>query len=482
MNPAMLGRVPQKAFDLQVGGMTCASCVMRVEKALRKVPGVTAATVNLATERASVQGDAAVTAGVLAAAVRQAGYEIGTTELTLQIEGMTCASCAGRVEAALLKVPGVTGASVNLATEHATVQALSTVTASELTAAIGRAGYAAGESDCAKPQTGARRPAWWPVAAGAALTLPLVAPMLLQLFGVHWMPGGWLQLALATPVQFGLGWRFYHAGWKAVRAGAGNMDLLVALGTSAAFGLSVYLLFQHADHGMPHLYFEASAAVITLVLLGKWLESCAKRQTADAIRALNALRPATARVLRDGVEVELPVAQVVVGTPSPIRKPVLARSCRPSRRLAGEGGCAGRPDLARRRSRRGGGALRLPVRPADSVIRGRTQSGGGVLGGAGSADLYRIVRGTPDVAPGTWRPGLRHQRLRPGYLRGLHPSHLPGDRVADAVCPRGAAAAGEVCHRRPAGGAAVLPGGPGPAPPAGIADGVLIFPVRRLLI
>ena len=313
MNPAMLGRVPQKTFDLQVGGMTCASCVMRVEKSLRKVPGVTAATVNLATERASVQGDAAVTAGVPAAAVRQAGYELGTTELTLQIEGMTCASCAGRVEAALLKVPGVTGASVNLATEHATVQALSTVSASELTAAIGRAGYAARESDRAKAQIGAHRPAWWPVAAGAALTLPLVAPMLLQLFGVHWMPGGWLQLALATPVQFGLGWRFYRAGWKAVRAGAGNMDLLVALGTSAAFGLSFYLLFQHADHGTPHLYFEASAAVITLVLLGKWLESRAKRQTADAIRALNALRPAIARVLRDGVEVELPVEQVVVG-------------------------------------------------------------------------------------------------------------------------------------------------------------------------
>ncbi len=293
--------------------MTCASCVTRVEKVLSKVPGVTAATVNLATERASVQGDSAVTASVLAAAVRQAGYEVGTTEFTLQIEGMTCASCTGRVEAALLKVPGVTGASVNLATEHATVQALSTVTASELAAAIGRAGYAASGSNRARPQTGARWPAWWPVATGAVLSLPLVAPMLLQLFGVHWMPRGWLQLMLATPVQFGLGWRFYRAGWKAVRAGAGNMDLLVALGTSAAFGLSVYLMFRHADPGTPHLYFEASAAVITLVLLGKWLESRAKRQTADAIRALNALRPATARVLREGVEVELPVEQVVVG-------------------------------------------------------------------------------------------------------------------------------------------------------------------------
>jgi Cu+-exporting ATPase len=137
--------------------------------------------------------------------------------------------------------------------------------------------------------------------------------MLLQLFGMHWMPSGWIQLALATPVQFVLGWRFYRAGWRALRAGTGNMDLLVAIGTSAAYGLSLYLLLQHAGAGMPHLYFEASAAVITLVLLGKWLEGRAKRQTTEAIRALNALRPATARVLRDGVEHELPVEQVRVG-------------------------------------------------------------------------------------------------------------------------------------------------------------------------
>ena len=137
--------------------------------------------------------------------------------------------------------------------------------------------------------------------------------MLLQPFGLHWMLDGWLQLALAAPVQFWLGWRFYRAGWKALRAGTGNMDLLVALGTSAAFGLSLYLLFKHADHGMPHLYFEASAAVITLVLLGKWLEVRARRQTTDAIRALNALRPATARVLRGDIEIVLPVEQVAVG-------------------------------------------------------------------------------------------------------------------------------------------------------------------------
>jgi Cu+-exporting ATPase len=313
MNASALSTLLTKPIDLQIGGMTCASCVMRVEKALRKVTGVTEATVNLATEQAQVQADATVTADALAAAVRQAGYEVASTDFALQVEGMTCASCVGRVETALLKVPGVLGASVNLATERASVQALPTVSVSDLEAAVGRAGYKAKRVDASKPTPEASRPQWWPVAVGAALTLPLVAPMLLQPFGIHWMLNGGLQLALAAPVQFWLGWRFYRAGWKALRAGTGNMDLLVALGTSAAFGLSLYLLFKHADHGMPHLYFEASAAVITLVLLGKWLEVRAKRQTTDAIRALNALRPATARVLRGDVEIELPVEQVGVG-------------------------------------------------------------------------------------------------------------------------------------------------------------------------
>ncbi|MDP3223278.1 MAG: HAD-IC family P-type ATPase, partial [Rubrivivax sp.] len=183
----------------------------------------------------------------------------------------------------------------------------------DLMAAIEKAGYAAMALQDVKPPSAPGLPTCWPVALSGALTLPLVMPMLLQLVGVDWMLNGWLQLALATPVQFWLGWRFYRAGWKAMLAKTGNMDLLVALGTSAAYGLSVYLLFKHAEHGMPHLYFEASAAVITLVLLGKWLEQRAKRQTADAIRALNALRPSTARVRRGDVELDLPVEQVTVG-------------------------------------------------------------------------------------------------------------------------------------------------------------------------
>ena len=243
--------------------------------------------------------------------VRQAGYDIAKTDTTLLVEGMTCASCVARVEKALLKLPGVSVATVNLATEKASIQALSTVPAAALKAAIEKAGYTAKELQDATPQSAPRLPAWWPVAVGGALTLPLVMPMLLQLFGIDWMLDGWWQLALATPVQFWLGWRFYRAGWKAGLAKTGNMDLLVALGTSAAYGLSIYLLFKHAEHGMPHLYFEASAAVITLVLLGKWLEHRAKRQTADAIRALNALRPTTARVRR-GADVATETAGITL--------------------------------------------------------------------------------------------------------------------------------------------------------------------------
>lgn len=300
-------------IKLQVTGMTCASCVLRVEKTLKAVPGVQAASVNLATEEASVSADASISTEMLAAAVRKAGYDVATTQFVLQVDGMTCASCVARVEKALLKVPGVSSASVNLATEKATVQALSTVPVVALKAAIHKAGYTARELRDEMPRTAGRAADWWPVALSGALTVPLVAPMLLQLLGVDWTLDGWVQLALASVVQFWLGWRFYRAGWKAVLAGAGNMDLLVALGTSAAYGLSIYLLVTHAQHGMAHLYFEASAAVITLVLLGKWLEHRAKRQTADAIRALNALRPTTARVRRDSVESNIPVDQVAVG-------------------------------------------------------------------------------------------------------------------------------------------------------------------------
>jgi Cu+-exporting ATPase len=237
---------------------------------------------------------------------------------SLPVEGMTCASCAGRVEKALAKVPGVASATVNLATEKAEVQfAARGVDVQALVAAVQKAGYdahAVQEASGPAPVPVRRWPDWLPVALAALLSVPLALPMFASLFGRDWMlDGGW-QFALATPVQFVLGARFYRAGWSALKAGAGNMDLLVALGTSAAYGLSVYMLYTHAGSGMtPHLYFEASAVVITLVLLGKWLEARAKRQTTEAIRALNALRPERARVRRDGVEQDLPLERVRVG-------------------------------------------------------------------------------------------------------------------------------------------------------------------------
>ncbi|MGE5319392.1 MAG: heavy metal translocating P-type ATPase [Hyphomicrobiaceae bacterium] len=299
-------------LSVGIQGMTCASCAARVEKVLKQLPGVTDATVNLATETATVSGD--TDAAAVQRAIEKAGFSVPAESCTLDISGMTCASCSARVEKALNKVPGVLDASVNLATERATVKLAQGTSAAALIAAVERAGYGAQlpQSAAAIPATPARMlPDWWPIALAIALSLPLIAPMLGSLAGLHWMLPGWLQLALATPVQFWLGARFYRAGWKALRAGSGNMDLLVAVGTSAAYGLSLYLLLTGA--GAVHLYFEASAVVISLVLLGKWLEARAKRQTTEAIRALQALRPTTARVRLDGVDRDLPIATVRVG-------------------------------------------------------------------------------------------------------------------------------------------------------------------------
>ena len=285
-----------------------------------------------------------ITMTELAAAARPADADpIHTAEL--EIGGMTCASCAMRVEKALAKVPGVAGASVNLATETASVNLMSdaatgaAVTADALIAAVKKAGYeaalvappdtapesvdagpssAAGASGAAAPSAAERkrseaRRELAAVLVCALLTLPLIVPMIAAWFGTEAMLPVWLQFGLASVVQFVFGARFYRAAYRAVRAGAGNMDLLVALGTSAAYGISVYQLARHPDNAM-HLYFEASAVVITLVRFGKWLEARAKRQTTDAIRALQALRPERARIRVGAGEREVPLAEVTVGS------------------------------------------------------------------------------------------------------------------------------------------------------------------------
>jgi Cu+-exporting ATPase len=227
---------------------------------------------------------------------------------------MTCASCVARVEKALKKVPGVQTATVNLATEPARiVVAPGEQMEARLRRAVRDAGYepraasAAIDAPDASPWAG-----FMPVGIGLALSLPLVLPMLGDLFGKHWMLPPLWQFLLATPVQFVLGARFYKAAWGAVKAMTGNMDLLVALGTTAGWALSMWLWLTAEEGAMVHLYFEGSAIVITLVLLGKWLEARAKRQTTSAIRALHALRPDVAHLLGPEGEVDVPVAEVLV--------------------------------------------------------------------------------------------------------------------------------------------------------------------------
>ncbi len=246
-----------------------------------------------------------------------------TTSSTIDIGigGMTCASCVMRVEKALKKVPGVDSATVNLATESARIEVQGLDMEARLRRAVRDAGYeplapsAAIDAVDVSPWAG-----FGPVGIGLALCAPLVLPMVGDLFGKDWMLPALWQFLLATPVQFILGARFYKAGWHALLARTGNMDLLVALGTSAGWALSMWLWLTAPDHSAhggpamaPHLYFESSAVVVTLVLLGKWLEARTKRQTTAAIRALHSLRPDTAHLLgRDG-EVDVPVNEVLVG-------------------------------------------------------------------------------------------------------------------------------------------------------------------------
>jgi len=299
---------------LPVHGMSCASCVAHVEKALAAVPGVSSVAVNLATESATVQG-AALDAGRLRHAVDEAGYEVPSDALQLAIEGMTCASCVARVERALGAVPGVLRASVNLASESARVEVVrGVVSARALSAAVEAAGYSARLAAAPGAQAAARDPAASmkrDLIIALLLAAPLAAPMALAAFGIEFALAPWLQWLLATPVQFWCARRFYVAAARAVRAGSGNMDLLVSIGTLAAYGLSLHLWLV-AGHG-EHLYFEAAAVVIALVLLGRWLEARAKKQTSEAIRLLGQLRPATARVLRDGAERQVPLDDVLLG-------------------------------------------------------------------------------------------------------------------------------------------------------------------------
>ena len=302
--------------------MTCAACSIRLEKVLGRLDGVDAVSVSLAAEQADIRFDRGrVAPAGLVEAVVKAGFAVPDEQVELAIGGMTCAACATRLEKVLAKQPGVAAASVNLASERAHVRfAAGTVAAADVVLAVEKAGFSAqmirdGDSHMAREDQAhaadLRRQAVR-LAVSAVLTLPLVAAMAAHLAGLGWTLPGWAQMALSAPVQFWIGWRFYSGAWASLRGGAGNMDVLVALGTSAAWGVSAWSVLQgHGDHA--DLYFEGAAVVVTLVLLGKLLETRAKRSAAGAIRALMKLRPETARVERDGRLVEIPADAVSPG-------------------------------------------------------------------------------------------------------------------------------------------------------------------------
>ncbi|MCC6312149.1 MAG: heavy metal translocating P-type ATPase, partial [Trueperaceae bacterium] len=324
-----------KTVQIGVQGMTCASCVARVERALDGVDGVQDANVNLATERATVSFDPAITAPPrLLEAVEKAGYEPIVGEVTFGVTGMTCANCSSRVERQLQKADGVLSASVNLATERATVRYLPGQTdLARLERVVEETGYGVLRSDNAAERTDVEREARErdlralrrDLVLAAAFTAPLLLfvmlPMLIPplehaLMAVVPMQAlYYASFLLAAVVQFGPGRRFYRPGWKSLRALSPDMNSLVMLGSSAAFGYSVVATFfpRLLPEGTVHVYFEASAAIITLILVGKYLEAIAKGRTSEAIKKLLGLQAKTARVERDGTELEVATDRVVPG-------------------------------------------------------------------------------------------------------------------------------------------------------------------------
>ena len=308
-----------RTLDLPIEGMTCGACVARLEKALVQAPGVVQANVNLALERASVSFDGAATdAATLTEVVARTGFDVPTERLTFPVQGMTCAACSARVETVLLGEPGVVDVDVNLALERVTVTtATGSVTPDALAHRVDNAGYRlvvddAEDTDDRAEQVDAERRT---VIIAAVLTVPMVIGMVFAAFGydeIHLMPAA--EVLLTTPIQFLIGARFYKAAYNALRSGGANMDVLIVMGTTAAYLYSWYLLLTLGPAADGQLYFEASAVIITLVLLGKYLESRAKNATTSAIRQLMDLRPATARVRRqDGSEDEVAVTRVALG-------------------------------------------------------------------------------------------------------------------------------------------------------------------------
>ena len=310
----MLDR-PEKTAEyvFPVDGMTCASCSLRVEKALSAVPGVKTAAVNLSAMTARVEAASDVRPADLVAAVEAAGYEAPREEILLDVSGMTCAACVARLEKALNATPGVVSARVSLPAETADVTVVSGLTsAASLVETIESAGFEAkprADDGHAAQRSGDQRETWTLIGA-MVLSAPFLVNMIYEIATGAPLLASWLQLVLATPVFLVAGARFHIGAYKALRAGAANMDVLVSLGSIAAFGLALWRMAQGHAH---HLTFEAAALVIAFVLFGKWLEARARRATGGAVAALASLRPPVARILKDGVETESPVDGVKAG-------------------------------------------------------------------------------------------------------------------------------------------------------------------------
>ncbi|MBE1204988.1 heavy metal translocating P-type ATPase [Aminobacter carboxidus] len=324
---------PAGRQSFPIEGMTCASCVRRVELAILKVPGVTTATVNLATESADVTFGGSIDADGVIAAIRNAGYDVAVEKIEVEIEGMTCASCVRRVEKAIAAVPGVKAASVNLATERATIETLAGTTRTAIDAAIRKAGYEPRRVEQAGAEGDSREEARYrefshlkrDFAIAAMLTLPI---FVLEM-GSHTIPAlhHWLMMnvsqqklyiaffVLATIVQFGPGLRFYQKGVPALLRLAPDMNSLVVLGSSAAWAYSVVATFAPGalPAGTANVYFEASAVIVTLILLGRVLEAKAKGRTSEAIKRLMGLQAKSARVERNGAFTDIPLDEVVAG-------------------------------------------------------------------------------------------------------------------------------------------------------------------------
>ncbi|MGG0658121.1 heavy metal translocating P-type ATPase [Rummeliibacillus pycnus] len=315
-----------KEVNLQISGMTCAACAMRIEKGLNKMEGVDSANVNLAIERSSIRYDPEkVSEEDFEKKIESLGYGVVKQKTELNITGMTCAACATRIEKGLNKLKGVSFANVNLALEKATIEFNpSVVNVSDIIARVEKLGYGAhpkkDEQESVDYREQAIKKQQYKFIASLIFSLPLLWTMVAHFSFTSWiylpdfLMNPWVQFVLATPVQFIIGKQFYVGAYKALRNGSANMDVLVVMGTSAAYFYSLYqsIIMSSSGH-MPHLYFETSAVLITLILLGKLFEAKAKGRSSEAIKKLMGLQAKTALVIRDGKEIEVPLEEVIVG-------------------------------------------------------------------------------------------------------------------------------------------------------------------------